>query len=62
MREPDIEAVNRTLSVMLQKQEAELKQQDATIRSLRRALLSAAEKLDLAGWRDSAGDARDAAG
>ena len=54
MREPDIEAVNRALSVTVQKQERE-------IATLRRALLEAARKLELAGWRQSADIARDAA-
>lgn len=54
MREPDLEAVNRTLGVIVQKQERELAM-------LRRALLDAAEKLELAGWKQSAALARDAA-
>lgn len=53
-REPDLGAVNRTLSVTVQKQERE-------IAMLRRALLEAAEKLELAGWRQSADLAREAA-
>ena len=61
MREPSLEAVNRALSATIQKQELELKGQDATIRSLRRALLSAAEKLELANWHQSAAEAREAA-
>lgn len=54
MREPDLETVNRTLAVTVQKQEKELAM-------LRRALLDAADKLDRAGWRQSADLARDAA-
>ncbi len=54
MREPDIESVNRALSVTVQKQERE-------ITTLRRALLEAARRLELAGWRQSADIARDAA-
>jgi uncharacterized protein YllA (UPF0747 family) len=55
MREPpDLEIVNRTLSVTLQKS----LQENAM---LRRALLDAAEKLEKAGWRQSADLARDAA-
>lgn len=54
MREPDLETVNRTLSVTLQKQERELAM-------LRRALREAADKLERAGWRQSADLARDAA-
>jgi len=54
MREPDIEAVNRALSVTVQKQERE-------IATLRRALREAADKLERAGWRQSADLARDAA-
>jgi hypothetical protein len=50
----DLEAVNRTLSATVQKQERELA-------TLRRALLAAAEKLDMAGWKASAEEARDAA-
>lgn len=50
----DLEAVNRALSVTVQKQESE-------IALLRRALLEAARKLELAGWRQSADIARDAA-
>lgn len=50
----NLEAVNRTLSVTVQKQESE-------IALLRRALLEAARKLELAGWRQSADIARDAA-
>lgn len=53
-REPDLEAVNRALSVTVQKQQKE-------IATLRRALLTAAEQLDRAGWRQSADLARDAA-
>ena len=53
-REPDVDAVNRTLSVTVQKQERE-------IAVLRRALLDAADKLERAGWRQSAELARDAA-
>lgn len=51
---PDLEAVNRALSVTVQKQERE-------IALLRKALLEAARKLELAGWRQSADMARDAA-
>lgn len=51
---PDLNTVNRTLSVTVQKQEKE-------IAMLRRALLDAADKLDRAGWRQSADLARDAA-
>ena len=55
MREPpDLEIVNRTLSVLVQKQEREL-------RTLRLALLNAADLLDLAGYRQSAAETRDAA-
>lgn len=54
MREPDLESVNRALSVTVQKQERE-------IATLRRALLDAARRLELAGWRQSADIARDAA-
>ena len=54
MREPNIDSVNRALSVTVQKQQRD-------IATLRRALLTAAEKLDLAGWRQSAEEARDAA-
>ena len=54
MREPDLETVNRTLSVTLQKQERELAM-------LRRALREAADKLERAGWCQSADLARDAA-
>lgn len=53
-RDPDLGAVNRALSVTVQKQEKELAM-------LRRALLEAADKLELAGWHQSAGLARDAA-
>lgn len=53
-RDPTPDAVNRTLGVTIQKQEKE-------IAMLRRALLEAAEKLDRAGWRQSADLARDAA-
>lgn len=53
-RDPDPETVNRTLAVRVQKQERELAM-------LRRALLDAADKLDRAGWRQSADVARDAA-
>lgn len=61
MPDPNLEAVNHALSATVQKQEVELKTQDATIRSLRRALLSAAEKLELANWHQSAAEAREAA-
>lgn len=54
MREPDLEAVNRALSVTLQKQEQELAR-------LRKALLSAADNLNTAGWHRAADLARDAA-
>jgi hypothetical protein len=54
MREPDLESVNRALSVTVQKQERELAM-------LRRALREAADKLERAGWRQSADLARDAA-
>lgn len=53
-RDPDLAAVNRTLSVTVQKQERELK-------TLRHALLAAADLLDRAGYRQSAETARDAA-
>lgn len=53
-RDPDLETVNRTLAVTVQKQEKELAM-------LRRALLDAADKLERAGWRQSADLARDAA-
>ena len=53
-RDPDLETVHRTLAVTVQKQEKELAM-------LRRALLDAADKLDRAGWRQSADLARDAA-
>lgn len=53
-RDPDLETVNRTLSVTVQRQEREIK-------NLRRALLEAAQKLELAGWRQSADLAREAA-
>ena len=54
MREPDVEVVNRTLSVTVQKQELEL-------RRLRDALLDAARSLDLARWYSAADRAREAA-
>ena len=54
MREPDLEVVNRTLSVTVQKQELEL-------RRLRDALLDAARSLDLARWYSAADRAREAA-
>ena len=53
-REPDLDTVNRALGVTVQKQEKE-------IAMLRRALLTAAEQLERAGWRQSADLARDAA-
>lgn len=53
-REPDLGAVNRALSVTVQKQQKE-------IAMLRRALLEAADKLERAGWLQSAELARDAA-
>lgn len=53
-REPDLDVVNRALSVTVQKQERDLAR-------LRRALLTAAELLDRAGYRQSADMARDAA-
>ena len=63
MTNPDAitESVNRTLSATVQKQEAEIKAQARTIRTLRAALLIAADQLDRAGWRQSAELARDAA-
>ncbi len=51
---PDLEIVNRTLSVTVQKQQREI----ATLRS---ALLNAAEILDRAGYHQTAALARDAA-
>lgn len=53
-RDPDLETVNRTLAVTVQKIEKENAM-------LRRALLDAADKLERAGWRQSADLARDAA-
>lgn len=53
-KDPDLEVVTRALSVTVQKQEKELAM-------LRRALLEAADKLEKAGWRQSADLARDAA-
>ena len=53
-REPDLGAVNRALSVTVQKQQRE-------IAMLRRALLEAADKLEGAGGRQSGEMARDAA-
>lgn len=50
----NLEVVNRTLAVTVEKQERE-------IALLRKALLEAARKLELAGWRQSADIARDAA-
>lgn len=61
MREPDLEVVNRTLSVMVQKQADELKQAEKLVAMLRRSLLTAADQLERAGWRQSAEIARDAA-
>ena len=43
MREPGLEAVNRTLSVIVERQEDELKSQDAEIGRLRAALERIAE-------------------
>lgn len=54
MREPDLEIVNRTLSVTIQKQEKE-------IARLRRELLTAADNLKIAGWHRASEMARDAA-
>lgn len=54
MREPDLEAVNRALSVTVQKQERELA-------AMRKALLTASENLKLAGWHRASELARDAA-
>lgn len=53
-RDPTPDAVNRALGVTIQKQEKE-------IAMLRRALLTAADHLERAGWRQSADLARDAA-
>ena len=61
MREPNLDAVNRTLSITIQKQAADLKAADRTIRTLQAALLTAADQLERAGWRQSAELARDAA-
>lgn len=53
-RDPTPDAVTRALGVTIQKQERE-------IAMLRRALLTAAEQLERAGWRQSAELARDVA-
>lgn len=54
MREPDLEVVNRSLSVTVQKVQAENS-------SLRKALYEAAAQLERAGWYSSAEKAREAA-
>ena len=54
MSDACLSVVNRTLSATVQKQEKE-------IAMLRRALMEAADKLERAGWRQSADLARDAA-
>lgn len=51
---PDLEAVNRALSVTVQKQQTE-------ITLLRKALLEAAQHLRLAGWHGASEKAKDAA-
>lgn len=67
MREPDLSAVNRTLSVVVQQQEKELARQGkkmveiiAANAGLRRALLTAADALEMAGLPESAAEAREA--
>lgn len=50
----DLTVVNRALAATIQKQAREMK-------TLRKALLEAADKLEKAGWRQSADLARDAA-
>lgn len=61
MREPDLNAVNRTLSVTVQKQADELKAADKRVAILRKTLLEAAEILERAGYRTTAELARDVA-
>lgn len=61
MREPDLDAVNRALSVTVQKQADELKQADRRVTTLRLVILELAELLDRAGYRSTAEQARDAA-
>lgn len=64
---PNLSAVNRALSIAVQKQEQELVSQSkkmlqliASNASLRRALLTAADALEMAGLNESAAEAREA--
>lgn len=61
MREPDIDAVNRTLSVVVQKQSDELKQAYRRNITLCKLIVELAEILDRAGYPVTAQQARDAA-
>ncbi len=63
MKTPDnvTDTVNRTLSATVLKQAAVIKAQDRAIRTLRAALLVAADQLNRAGWKQSAEIAQDAA-
>ncbi len=61
MREPGLEAVNRALSVTVQKQAAELKQADRRIATLCLLIREIADILDRAGYRQTAEQAREAA-
>jgi hypothetical protein len=61
MPDPNLEAVNHALSVTVQKQEADLKQADRRIATLRLLIRDLAELLDRAGYRQTAEQAREAA-
>jgi hypothetical protein len=61
MPDPSLEAVNHALSATVQKQEADLKQADRRIATLRLLIRDLAELLDRAGYRQTAEQAREAA-
>jgi hypothetical protein len=61
MPDPNLEAVNYALSVTVLKQEADLKQADRRIATLRLLIRDLAELLDRAGYRQTAEQAREAA-
>lgn len=61
MREPSLEAVNRALSITVQKQADDLKQADRRIATLRLLIRDLAEILERAGYPQTADNARDAA-